>query len=63
MTTLKELIFDLPKNPIRISSILEDRQETSEFQKQLLEQKSSIITLLSRTDSFTVETPEPSGAN
>ncbi len=24
--------FDLPKNPIRISSILEDRQETSEFQ-------------------------------
>lgn len=30
--------FDLPKNPIRISSILEDRQETSEFQKQLLEQ-------------------------
>ena len=24
--------FDLPKNPIRISSILEDRHETSEFQ-------------------------------
>lgn len=35
--------FDLPKNPIRISSILEDRQETSEFQKQLLEQSHPLL--------------------
>lgn len=42
MTTLKELIF-LTKNPIRISSILEDRQETSEFQKQLLEQSHPLL--------------------
>ena len=43
MTILKELIFDLPKNPIRISSILEDRHETSEFQKQLLEQSHPLL--------------------
>lgn len=33
----------MPKNPIRISSILEDRQETSEFQKQLLEQSHPLL--------------------
>ena len=33
----------MPKNPIRISSILEDRHETSEFQKQLLEQSHPLL--------------------
>ena len=40
---LKELIFDLPKNPIRISSILEDRHENLRVPKQLLEQSHPLL--------------------